>query len=526
MSTTYQARLNAMVADSGEIVRWLIAFAVSVAALMEVIDTSIVNVALPFIKGNLGATLSEIGWVVTGYAMANGVMIPLTAWLGTVFGRKGYFIFSLIGFTLASILCGFSNSLPMLVIARILQGLFGGGLLAKAQSILFETFPRDKQGLAQALFGICVIVGPITGPTLGGYLTDLLDWRWIFFINVPIGIAATIMCSLFLPDDERAEPSTIDWPGIILLTSSICTLQYVLEKGQDDDWFSSQTISFLAIVAVASIVLFIAHELTVDEPAVDLRILKIKSVFGGVVCSLVMGMGLYGIGFTVPNFAQSVLDYTAMKTGLLQMPGAIASGMMMPVLGALSRKIDVRIAVALGGVVTAFSMFWLAAVTGPVTGWDDFYWPLIVRGLGTAMMFIPLTLASIGDCKPAQIAPATGFMNLSRQLGGSIGVALLTTILARRMDFHRAVLIEKVTPFDQAVIERQQQMTGVLHNLGHSASEAQMGGLKLLDAAVMQQASILSYQDTYWLIGMLFLASLPVVFLLARSSSATKVDVH
>ncbi len=526
MSTTYQAKLDAMVAENGEIVRWLIAIAVSVAALMEVIDTSIVNVALPFIKGNLGATLSEVGWVVTGYSMANGVMIPLTAWLGNVFGRKGYFIFSLIGFTLASILCGVSSTLPMLVIARIAQGLFGGGLLAKAQTILFESFPKEKQGLAQALFGVCVIVGPIMGPTLGGYLTDLLDWRWIFFINVPVGIAAIIMCSIFLPDDNDTKPSKIDWWGIILLTVGLSALQYVLEKGQDDDWFSSPAILTLAVVSVGSLVVFVAQELTVDEPAVDLRILKLRSVSGGVIYSLVMGMGLFGIGFTVPNFAQGLLNYTAMETGLLQMPGSIASGFMMPILGIMARKTDARFVVGLGAILTAVSMFLVGGIIGPDTGPNDFFWPLILRGVATAMMFMPLTLASIGDCKPNQIAGATGFMNLSRMLGGSIGVAIITTILSRRTDFHRAILVEKITEFSPAVMERQHQMTAMMQQQGQSHFDAGKTASTMLNNVITMQASVLSYADIFWLLGAMFIVSLPVVFLLAKGSAAKNVDAH
>lgn len=231
--SSYHEALERKVAEEGEIVRWMITVAVSVGALLEVIDTSIVNVALPHIQGNLGATLSEAGWVITAYAIANAVMIPLTAWLGTLYGRKGYFVFSMVGFTIASILCGFAINLVTLVIARILQGLFGGGLLAKAQAILFESFPRERQGLAQGIFGICVIVGPIIGPTLGGYLTDTLDWRWIFFINLPFGILATILCSLFLPADSESTPSgKVDWAGILFLIAAIGSFQYVLERGR------------------------------------------------------------------------------------------------------------------------------------------------------------------------------------------------------------------------------------------------------------------------------------------------------
>jgi MFS transporter, DHA2 family, multidrug resistance protein len=519
MSTTYQQRLDEKIKENGEVVRWLITVAVSIGALLEVIDTSITNVALPYIRGNIGATLAEAGWVITGYSMANGIMIPLSAWLGDFFGRKSYFLFSLFGFTLASVLCGISPDLTCIVIARILQGLFGGGLLAKAQSLLFETFPREKQGLAQSVFGICVIVGPIIGPTLGGYLTDILDWRWIFFINVPVGILAIAMCWMFLPEDGERKISPVDWTGIAALTIGLGSLQYVLEKGQDDDWFSSRTILTLAIVAVVSLVVFIAHELTIEHPAVDLKVLKLRSVGGGAIYSFILGFGLYGISFVVPTFAQSVLNYTATNTGLLLVPGSIATAFMMPVIGQLGRKIDARIWVASGAIGTAASMMMLAQVTSN-TGWDQFYWPLVIRGITIAMMFMPLTLASIGDCRPDQIAGATGFMNLSRQLGGSVGIAVLTTVLARRNDFHRAVLVEKVTPYSAAALDRLNNFAGMFRHLGTSPHDALGGARALMDTVVASQAMMLSFEDLFWIIAMTFLFSLPVVLLLAKGTES------
>jgi DHA2 family multidrug resistance protein len=521
MATSYQLKLEEKVAEGGEIVRWLITIAVSIGALLEVIDTSIVNVALPYIKGNLGATLSEVGWVVTAYSMANAVMIPLTAWLGDKFGRKRYFVFSLIGFTIASILCGLAPNLPAIVLARILQGLFGGGLLAKAQSILFETFPREKQGLAQALFGVCVMVGPILGPTLGGYLTDALDWRWIFYVNIPIGIFAVMLCWMLLPEDGELEHSNakIDYLGITLLTIGLASIQYVLEKGQDDDWFASRTIVACSIAGVLGLIFFIAQELTVEHPAVDLKVLRRPSVAGGVLYSLVLGAGLYGVSFVIPNFAQSMLNYTATQTGLLQVPGSVATAFMMPLIGQFARKIDARFSVALGAMGTAAAMLWLGQITLN-TGWDQFYWPLILRGASIPLMYMPLTLASIGDCKPNEIASATGFMNLSRQLGGSVGIAALTTILARRTDYHRVVLDEKLTMYNPDVVERFNQFANMMHSYGVSPHDAQAGANAMLNQILNAQSTLLSYEDLFWLIAMIFVCSLPVVFLLAKGNDS------
>jgi len=309
--------------------KWAILLSSCLGAMMETVDTSIVNVAVPDMRGNLGATLSEIGWVSTGYTMANVIIIPLTAWLGMQFGKKSYFLFSLVSFTLASVLCGMSNSLGMLIAARVFQGLAGGGLLAKAQSLLFETFPREEQGQASAIFGLGVIVGPAIGPTLGGLITDGLDWRWIFFINVPIGLAAIWMIYTLLPEDSQearmnVKGSVVDWWGILWLTLGLGTFQMVLEQGQQEDWFGSSFIRWSTAISVVSLILFVRQELTTRHPAVDLRVLRHKALMAGSLYSIVLGFGLYGAVFIIPVFAQAQLHFTATKTGLLLMPGALA----------------------------------------------------------------------------------------------------------------------------------------------------------------------------------------------------------
>jgi len=508
--------------------KWAIALTASLGAILEVIDTSIVNVALTDMQGNLGATISEIGWVSTGYTIANVIIIPLTAWLGDYFGRKKYFVFSLAAFTLASVLCGFSVNLPMLIFSRILQGLCGGGLLAKAQAILFETFPPAEQAVAQAVFGVGVIAGPAIGPTLGGYLTDNLGWRWIFFVNIPFGIFAVIMALLFLPPDSdyaQLKNRTVDWLGIALLAISVSSLQTVLEQGQQEDWFSSSLIRTLAIVGVISLGLFIWRELTAAHPAVALRVLRHRSLAAGSLYSAILGMGLYGALFAVPIFTQSVLNFTASQTGLLLAPGALASAVIMIILGKLMNKIDARLLIACGGVTTSVAMFQLSSIN-PNTGLDQLLVPLLLRGAGSVMMFLPLSLAALGPLPKSEVSAGSGFYNLTRQLGGSIGIAALTTLLARREAFHRSVLVDHISRYNPLTRERLEQLGAAFTSRGMAPATAEKQALAAIDQTVNTQAAILSFEDIFWIVGMTFICSLPLLLFLGKGSKNKFPSAH
>ena len=506
--------------------QWAMVITASIGALLEIIDTSITNVALIHIQASLGATLAEVGWVVTGYAMASVVMIPLSTWLSGVFGQRTYFIFCLVGFTAASMLCGLAPNLTVLVVARILQGLLGGGLLPKAQAILFQSVPAAFQATTQAVFGMVVLVGPALGPTLGGLLTDTLGWRWIFFINLPFGLLTVLMALAFLEPDRPADQLAagvpwgvgrggVDWTGIALLTLCLASLQVVLEQGHQLDWFESALIRNLALLAAISLPVFVWWELRRRNPAVDLRVLRHRSLAAGSAFSLVLGMGLYGTVFVVPVFAQTVLGYTATQTGMLILPGALASGFTMALLGRVVSKIDPRLligAAALGMVATMFAM----GTIGPDTGADALWWPLIFRGITTVVMFLPLSLATLGPLPREDVGAGSGFYNLTRQLGGSFGIAVLTLALEHQQAVHRAHLVESLTITDPRLQERLVELQLWLASRAGSGGTLADQALQVLSLQVDRQAALLAYGDVFRLVGLLFLAVIPLVLLLGR----------
>jgi MFS transporter, DHA2 family, multidrug resistance protein len=506
--------------------KWMIAVAVSIGALLEIIDTSIVNVALTDMQNTLGATVSEIGWVVSSYGIANVIILPLTAWLGERFGKKRYFIFSLIAFTVSSVLCGMATSLPMLIAARVLQGLGGGGLLAKAQSILFETFPKQEQAMAQGLFGAIVIAGPAIGPTLGGYLVTNINWRWIFLVNVPVGIVAVLMCVAFLADDDVREriEGAVDWSSIALLVVGLGALQTVLEEGQTDDWFESPFITTLAVFAAVGLVTFVWRSLTAKAPIVDLRVLRHRSLWAGSILSVITGMVLYGALFSIPIFASAVMGYSSQQTGMLLLPGAIASALTMPIAAKLMSRFDARALIAIGAAVLTCGVLGLARLS-PSTGAEQLYWPLIIRSVGTPLMFLPLSMATLGPIPKKDLPAASAFFNLTRQLGGSIGVALLTTLLARRQAFHRNVLVEKLGAIAPDALARLHAYTVAMLGRGYALVEAKAKALALLDGGVNLQSAVLSFGDTFLATAVLIVVSLPLVLVLGKPPTGAKVEV-
>jgi len=465
--------------------QWAVVITVSIGAMLEVIDVSICNVALPHIQANLGATLAEVGWVVTGYAMASVVMIPLSEWLSERFGQRSYFMFCLAGFTGASVLCGLAPNLPVLVLARIAQGLLGGGLLPKAQAILFQAVPRQLQGMAQGMFGVVVLAGPAIGPTLGGFLTDGPGWRWIFFINLPFGILTLLLALAYLPGDHdrtwgdgagrpqrsQGQARRVDWTGIALLAAGLGSLQVVLEQGHQYDWLANGGIRLLTLLAVVALPAFVWWELRCRAPAVDLRVLRHRSLAAGSLFSLVLGMGLYGTVFVVPIFAQTVLQYTATQTGLLMLPGALASALTMAVLGKTANRFDPRLLILLGAGAMVANLLQLAGI-GPDTGDQSLFWPLIFRGMTTVMMFLPLSLATLGPLPKAEVGAGSGFYNLTRQLGGTFGIAVLTVVLDHQRAVHRSQLVQHLATTNPLLQERLQRLAAWRSTCRLSSSRA------------------------------------------------------
>jgi len=497
--------------------RWIITVTVILASILELIDTTIVNVALPQMMGNLGATLEEIAWVVTGYVVANVIVIPMTGWLAQLLGRRNYFAGSILLFTVASFFCGHAVGLWELVIFRVLQGIGGGAMLSTSQAILVETYPPEELGLANALFGMGVVIGPTIGPTLGGWITDNFSWRWIFYVNLPIGVIAILMSLAYLPDPpEERKIRRIDWVGILLLMVGVGALQVVLERGEAKDWFATNWIIWLTIASVVGLTAFIWRELVIEHPVVDLHVLKDRSLAVGTLFTFILGFGLYASVFIFPVFVQHLLGFTALQTGLILLPGSLATALFMPIVGrALQRGFPAQIMTAIGFV--AFFLFTQQLARSTLaSGYWDFFWPLILRGIGLGLLFVPLTTLALQNLRGRDIAQGSGLTNMARQLGGSFGVALVATFIEKRAWAHRTNLIEHVSMYDPQTRARAEAIMHALVAKGSTMWEAQRQTWQALEGTVVQQTYLLTYMDAFRLVGIFFLICIPLLLLFKR----------
>lgn len=514
--------------------RWLILLGLITAAIMEVLDTTIVNVSLPQMAGNLGATIQEIAWVSTGYILSNVVVLPMTAFLTERFGRRNYLTVSIIGFVIASMLCGISHSLGELILWRVLQGAAGAALLSTAQATLRQIFPREQQSLVQAVFLLGIIVAPTLGPTLGGWITDNYTWNWCFFINLPIGIVSAFLVYTFLQDapDAHRHKGAVDFLGIGLLAVGLSCLQYVLEEGQADDWFNDPLIVRLTIVAVVCLAVMVWWELSPRNhaPVVDLRVLTNRELASGLFLFISLGFGLYGGTYLFPVFAQNLLGFTPTATGLAMLPGGIGTAISALICGRLlsgaNPKIDPRVLIYIGVGIFLLSMWDMAHLT-TAAGEPDVQVALLLRGFGLGFLFTPINNAVYGSIDPRIAQQAAGLINLARQLGGSFGIAILGTYLNSQVQAHRVDLLSHIYRGNPFFEERLQALTGNFQAHGMSLDTAQQNALATIDHLLMRQASMLAYNDSWMLILIAFACTAPAILLLRKPRrGAVAVDAH
>lgn len=495
--------------------RYLIALTVTLAAMMELLDTSIVNVAISQIMGNLGATLEEVTWVSTGYIVANVIVLPISGWLSNRFGRRNYFMGSIAVFIVSSFFCGNASSLGALVFWRIVQGLGGGGLIATAQSTIFETFPPREIGTGMAIFGMGIMMGPTLGPTVGGFITYHASWPWIFYINIPIGIGALMLANHLLPDSKWQQPVTrVDWTGILLLAASIGALQVMLERGERLQWFESGEIQLYAALSVLGLAAFIWHERHCDHPVVDLGILRERQYAIGLVFSFLLGMSLFATVFYLPLYLQTLLGYNAWETGKVILPGALANGFTMAVLGKFIEKhdnLDLRILVVIGIGIFGLSM-WQHGQFTTQSGDHDFFWPLILRGVGLGFLFVPLNALTMARIQPRDMPNATGIYTLVRQLGGSVGIAAAATLFVHWSAEFKADLSLHVVEGTAGTQGGLFWLQAWLHARGTEAAEFRETLLRLLDAKLAAQSAMIAFEQIFMLFSVTLACAIPLLW--------------
>jgi MFS transporter, DHA2 family, multidrug resistance protein len=504
---------------------WVVTVSVMLATFMEVLDTTVVNVSIPHIAGNLASTNEEGTWVVTSYLVSNAIVLPISGWLANHMGRKRLLLACVVGFTVTSLCCGLAASLPQLIFFRVLQGLSGGGLQPLAQAILLETFPKERHGHAMAAFGIGVLLAPILGPTLGGWITDNYSWRWIFYLNLPVGALSVILIKRFVFDPPYVKRSgdKVDLYGIGFLALGIGSLQVFLDTGERKDWFSSNYIRTFAILCAVGLVALVIRELTTDHPVVDLRILKNRSFTAGTFLMGMLGFVLYASLVLLPLYLQTLMGYPAYNAGLALSPRGLGALLFTPLAGHLTTKTDPRRLLAVGFVLGSITMFQLAGLNLYAGFWDIF-WPQVLQGVALSFLFVPLAALATARITPERMGNATSLFNLMRNIGGSVGVATMTTFLSRRSQIHQNHLVADVTPGNPQALRMLHGLQARFHAQGTSAVDAQRKALAAMYAMVQQHAAMLAFVEAFWIMGVVFLLMLPFLPLLqyVRPKAATK----
>jgi len=496
---------------------WLVAVAVMFATFMEVLDTTVVNVSLPHIASSMAATTDEATWALTSYLVANAIILPMTGWLAGRFGRKNLLLLSTVGFTLASFLCGAAPNLASLVVFRIIQGATGGALQPLSQAVLLESFEPQDRGRAMGFWAVGIIVAPILGPVVGGWLTENYSWRWVFYINLPVGIIAVIMTRLFVFDPPylRRESQGIDYWGMGLLVVGIGALQFVLDKGQQEDWFASTMITTLAVISVVALIALVVYELRTPHPIVDLRLFRDRSYSVGVFLMTVLGFALYGSLVLLPIMLQTLFGYSSLAAGEAMAPRGIGSLFMMPLVGILTAIIDPRKLLTAGLVVGGFTMLWMANINLEAGYWD-FAWPQVLQGLGLSLLFVPLTTVSMATIAPERMGYATSLFNLMRNIGGSIGIAVTGTMLARQRQAFGSLLGEHVTIFDPTTSQVLAQLKAAFLARSGDAVAATNQAYVALYGMVQRQAAMVSFVTIFRALGLLFFVMVPLVLIMRK----------
>jgi MFS transporter, DHA2 family, multidrug resistance protein len=511
--------------DTRNINPWLIAVSVMFATFMEVLDTTVVNVSLPHIAGSLSASIDEATWALTSYLVANAIVLPMTGWLASTFGRKNLLMLSVVGFTASSFLCGLAPTLGMLIVFRILQGATGGALQPLSQAVLLEAFTPQDRGKAMGFWALGIVVAPILGPVLGGWLTDNYSWRWVFYINIPVGIASIVMTKLYIFDPPylRTESRRVDYWGMGMLVVGIGALQIVLDKGQQEDWFESTFITALAVISVVTLVALIVHELTTDEPIVDLRVFKARSYAVGVFLMTIVGFVLYGSMVLLPVMLQTLLGYPPLQAGIAMAPRGMGAFVMMPITGLMTGRFDPRKLLTVGLVVGGTSLLWLSNLNLQAGYWDIF-WPQLIQGVGMSLLFVPLTTVSMDPIPRERIGNATSLFNLMRNIGGSVGIAVTGTLLSRHGQSTTALLGANVTPYNPAAQTMLTQMKNAFIASGADAVTATNRAYAALFGVVQRQATMMSFVSIFQLLGVMFFALVPLVLLMKRPKAGGHVE--
>ncbi len=508
---------------------WIVAISVMFATFMEVLDTTVVNVSLPHIAGSLSATAEEATWTLTSYLVANAIVLPITGWLASRFGRKRLLIASVVGFTTASFLCGLAPTLFWLVAFRVVQGAAGGALQPLSQAVLLEAFPPQDRGKAMAFWGLGIVVAPIFGPVLGGWLTETYSWRWVFYINVPIGLVSILMTRAFIFDPPYIKGQRrggIDFWGIGMLAIWVGALQIMLDKGQEDDWFSSHFIVTLTAVSIILMVAFVVRELTAEHPVVDLHVLKDRTFSAGATLMTIVGFVLYGSMVLVPLWLQTLLGYPALQAGIAMAPRGIGSFIAMPIVGALLAKRDPRKFLIFGIVVSAWTLWQLSRLDLNAGYWD-FFWPQFFQGASLAFLFVPLTTITMSPIRKEQMGNATSLFNLMRNLGGSIGIAMGATLISRREQQHTNYLGAHITPYSPQAQHTLRALEGMFRSHGSAPATATQQAYQALWGMVERQAAILAYIDVFVIFAIIFLCMLPLLFIMKKPpKTAGPVAMH